>query len=423
MFDDEDKHLHTEIIEAKTVNQRKEKFKRFVSSILAGVIGSVLTLAVVSHFDLFTNDENDSNMSQNDTSEQTATVSTTSTTNKNSNVQQVSNSTGSIADIVEQASQAIVGITNIQNNSQSFFPGWPNQDDSTSQEEETGTGSGVIYKVTDDAMFIVTNNHVIEDATKIQVTLYNEKKVEAELIGTDSLTDIAVLKVKGSYKITPLTFGDSDALRAGDEVIAIGNPLGLDLYGTVTQGIVSAVNRTIDVSTSAGNWEMNVIQTDAAINPGNSGGALINTAGQLVGINSMKISDDEVEGLGFAIPSNDVKTIIEQLTKNGKIVRPYLGISMANLSEIPQFYLRSIAGDVTEGVIITDIDKSGSAAKAGMKVYDIITSINGEKVTDADELRKYLYMKLSVGDKVTIEFYRNGKLHKTEVTLSSNESN
>lgn len=421
MFD-ENEHFNLETTkETKTVKkEKKSKFKGFLTTVSAGVIGSVLTLAIAPQLGFLTENTTTSSVQEATMSKQTKTKTDASET---LNVQQVS-STSSIADIVDQTSQAIVGITNIQSSSQYFTPEGSNQNGSeTSQEVESGTGSGVIYQVTDDALYIVTNNHVIEDATKIEVTLFNEEVVSAELVGTDSLTDIAVLTVSGSYDIKPLSFGDSDSLRTGDEVIAIGNPLGLDLYGTVTQGIVSAVNRTIDVSTSAGTWEMNVIQTDAAINPGNSGGALINSAGQLVGINSMKIFDDEVEGLGFAIPSNDVKTIVEELTKNGQIVRPYLGVSMANLTEIPQFYLQNIAGDVTEGVIITNIDPSGSAAKAGLEVKDIIVAINGEKVTDTDDLRKYLYTKLSVGDKVTIEYYRNGKLNKAEVTLTSNQSN
>ncbi|MEG6532316.1 trypsin-like peptidase domain-containing protein [Caldibacillus thermoamylovorans] len=421
MFD-ENEHFNLETTkETKTVKkEKKSKFKGFLTTVSAGVIGSVLTLAIAPQLGFLTENTTTSSVQEATMSKQTKTKTDASET---LNVQQVS-STSSIADIVEQTSQAIVGITNIQSSSQYFTPEGSNQNGSeTSQEVESGTGSGVIYQVTDDALYIVTNNHVIEDATKIEVTLFNEEVVSAELVGTDSLTDIAVLTVSGSYDIKPLSFGDSDSLRTGDEVIAIGNPLGLVLYGTVTQGIVSAVNRTIDVSTSAGTWEMNVIQTDAAINPGNSGGALINSAGQLVGINSMKIFDDEVEGLGFAIPSNDVKTIVEELTKNGQIVRPYLGVSMANLTEIPQFYLQNIAGDVTGGVIITNIDPSGSAAKAGLEVKDIIVAINGEKVTDTDDLRKYLYTKLSVGDKVTIEYYRNGKLNKAEVTLTSNQSN
>ena len=137
---------------------------------------------------------------------------------------------------------------------------------------------------------------------------------------------------------TVLEFGNSDQLRAGDAVVAIGNPLGLDFSGTVTQGIVSAVNRSINVNTSAGEWEMNVIQTDAAINPGNSGGALLNSAGQVIGINSLKVSESGVEGLGFAIPSNEVIPFIEEMTLNGQVERPYIGIGLADLSQVPPMY-------------------------------------------------------------------------------------
>ncbi|WP_077210682.1 S1C family serine protease [Bacillus dakarensis] len=395
-------------------NRRKSTVKGFLTTVTAGVIGSILTLGVAPQI---------AHIKENGTTQAIQEASAinnqqTHSTDTSLNVQQVSTST---ADIIEKASKAIVGITNIQSARQNSFPSFYQNNSEASQELESGTGSGVIYKVTDNEIYIVTNNHVIEEATKIEVTLYNEDIVTAELVGADSLTDIALLKVTGNFNISPLTFGNSDMLRAGDDVIAIGNPLGLDLYGTVTQGIVSAINRTLDVSTSTGTWEMNVIQTDAAINPGNSGGALINTSGELVGINSMKIADDEVEGIGFAIPSNDVKTIIEELTENGQIIRPYLGVSMANLSEVPQFYLENIAGNLTEGVIITSLDESGTAAKAGLMAEDIIVSINREKITDADQLRKFLYTDLSVGDTITIEYYRQGELKKAEVTLISNQ--
>ncbi|WP_245835687.1 S1C family serine protease [Virgibacillus ndiopensis] len=393
---------------------KKPMFKCVCTTLGAGVIGSVLTLTIAPQLDYFSDDK---------TTEVLKEVTATEQDNSSVNVEQVTATTTSTstADIVEKASKAIVGITNIQNQ-QSVNPfGNGFGQNQNGGEVASGTGSGVIYKVTDDVLYIVTNHHVIEGATEIELTLYDESVVTAELVGSDSLTDIAVLKVNGSYDITPVAVGDSSELRAGDKVIAIGNPLGLDLYGTVTQGIVSAVNRTIETSNSAGAWETEVIQTDAAINPGNSGGALINTSGELVGINSMKIAEENVEGLGFAIPSNDVVTIIDELTKNGQIVRPYLGVSMVNLSEIPQYYLQNISRDITDGVVVAAVDENSTAAQAGLQMEDIIVSINDQKISDSSELRQYLYTKLAVGDVATIQFYRNGEFSEVDVTLESTQ--
>ena len=207
--------------------------------------------------------------------------------------------------MVEEASKSIVGIVNMQKQTQGqgfFFPTHNNADTNSSNTVESGSGTGVVFKIDGDNAYIVTNNHVIEDAQEIHITVYGGEKTTAELIGTDPLTDTAVLKIDAKYAISVLEFGDSSDLRAGDTVLAIGNPLGLDLSNTVTQGIVSAVDRTVTVPTSAGNWDLNVIQTDAAINPGNSGGALVNPSGQLIGINSLKISEDGCGGIRVCHP-------------------------------------------------------------------------------------------------------------------------
>ncbi|RST72784.1 PDZ domain-containing protein [Siminovitchia acidinfaciens] len=368
-------------------------FKRFLSTVTAGVVGSAITLASVQYFDTSHSEQRAENTS-------------------NLPVQKVQASVNSLADIVEQSSKAVVGVVNKRKQNDRYL---------NSTEVTAGTGSGVIYKKTDHEAYIVTNNHVIEGAGKIGVSLYDGKEVKADLIGTDPLTDIAVLKIKGNYDIKPLKFGDSDSLRAGDQVVAIGNPLGLDLSRTVTQGIVSAVNRTIQVNTSAGDWDLNVIQTDAAINPGNSGGALINASGELVGINSLKISEGGVEGLGFAIPSNEVTTITEELIKNGQVVRPYLGVSVVGLSKVPAFYLQDLPETVQEGVVVASVDKNSDIAKAGLHAEDVIVSINGEPIKDESSLRKFLYTKASIGDQVTLKVYRKGEKRKFTAKLASNQ--
>lgn len=390
-----------------TVKETKKsgKWGGFMKTIAAGVVGSALTLTALPFVE----------SAQDDTP---AAVSQTETAVSDVNVQKVNSAaTGNLADTIEQASKAIVGIVNYQDQQQVD----PFGRAVSGEEAESGSGSGVIFKMTDAEAYIVTNNHVIENASKVEVTLHDGEKLSAELVGTDPLTDIAVIKIKGDISAEVLPFGDSSKLRAGDQVLAIGNPLGLDLSRTVTQGIVSAVDRSIAVSTSAGEWDLDVIQTDAAINPGNSGGALINSAGELVGINSLKISESGVEGLGFAIPSNDVEALINQLIEDGQVERPYLGVGLAALEEIPQFYLRDVPENVTAGAIITNVDESSAAAKAGLQAEDIIVSIGGTKVTGPDDLRKALYTDFKIGDNVTVEYYRQGELKEVKVTLASKQ--
>lgn len=385
--------------------KRSGKWGGFMKTVAAGVIGSALTLTALPFVE----------SAQDDTP--AAAVSQTENTSA-LNVQKVNSATsGNLADTIEQASKAIVGIVNYQEQQQVD----PFGRRVSGEEAESGTGSGVIFKKTENEAYIVTNNHVIENATKVEVTLHDGEKVSAELVGTDPLTDIAVIKIKGDISAEILPFGDSSKLRAGEQVLAIGNPLGLDLSRTVTQGIVSAVDRSIAVSTSAGEWDLDVIQTDAAINPGNSGGALINSAGELVGINSLKIAENGVEGLGFAIPSNEVETLINQLIEHGQIKRPYLGVGLAALEEIPQFYLNEIPESVKAGAIITNVDEASAAAQAGLKTKDIIVSIGGKEVTGPDDLRKALYTDFKIGDQVEIKFYRDGEQKEANVTLASKQ--
>ena len=375
--------------------------KRLLSTVGAGVVGSMLTLGVVLNTDLIAT-----------TPQETATSVAKDSTYS---VEQLSNNNGlTLSDMVEQSSGAIVGIANYQNAGNRFAQ-------QQGQSVESGAGSGVIYKIEGDYAYIVTNNHVIEGAKKVEVSLESGEITTAELVGKDALSDLAVLKIDAKYADTALKFGDSDTLRAGDPVVAIGNPLGLDFSGTVTQGIVSAVNRSINVQTSAGEWELNVIQTDAAINPGNSGGALLNAAGEVIGINSLKIFEEGIEGLGFAIPSNEVVPLIEEMTKSGSVERPYIGVGLADLSQVPPAYVQHLPESVEGGVMVANVDPDSAAGKSGLQAEDIITAINGTEVKNSTELRKFLYAELKVGDKATFTVYRGNELKEIKLTVTSTQ--
>lgn len=403
--------------EGRAFNNQKgnSKAKGFFSLLAAGIVGSALTFFTIPHTDLY-NDSYDKLEKQvaelSNKVENKAGAITASTTSNTA----TSDGTVAIADMVETSSKAIVGIENLQQQQSNPFS-------QESSDVESGSGSGIIFKKDDQYAYIVTNNHVIEGANTLEISLYNGEKTEAKLIGADALTDLAVVRIDAKYATDVINFGDSSTLRPGDQVWAIGNPLGLELSRTVTQGIVSAVERSITVNTSAGDWEFNVIQTDAAINPGNSGGALINSSGEVIGINSLKIADSGVEGLGFAIPSNDLIPIVNEIIEKGKVERPYLGVGLASLEEVPRMYLQDLPNEVSEGVMVTNIDSNSAAAEAGLKVQDVIVSIDGKKITNSTDLRKYLYTEVKIGDKVELEIYRDGKSQKVELTLTSNNTN
>lgn len=395
----------TQRSEIEPVGKQPSKVRSIFSTVMAGVVGSALTLAAVNYTDVDAGVQRPAQSVQ-DSGEKSlsAEIITTPTSAKTSS--------GSIADIIENSSKSIVGITKYQQ-----------QYDPFSRQQgniESGSGSGVIFKKAGGNAYIVTNNHVIEGASKVELSLYNGEKIEAEVVGTDALTDLAVVKMDAKYATDVIEFGDSSVLRPGDQVLAIGNPLGLDLSRTVTQGIVSAIDRSIAVSTSAGEWEMKVIQTDAAINPGNSGGALINTEGKVIGINSLKISQNGVEGLGFAIPSEDAVPIVNELIEKGKVDRPYLGVSLADLEQIPEMYLESLPEGVKSGTMVTYVAPNSAASNAGLQEQDIIVAINGQEVKNSSELRRYMYAELKTGDKAELKIYRNGKEEKVKVTLVAN---
>lgn len=292
-----------------------------------------------------------------------------------------------VADIAAQCGPSVVGVIN-REELFSYRSGL--------QEQEVGSGSGVVIS---DEGHILTNYHVIEGANTVMVLLSSGEEVEAKVVGVDKLTDLAVLKVEG-LDIPPVPFGNSDELRVGDWAIAIGNPLGKELYGTTTLGIISATNRNLDSESG-----ITHLQTDAAINAGNSGGALFNIKGELIGINSMKASSGgygtpTVEGLGFAIPINDAQRIAKELIENGKINRPAkprLGVSIQGLEAEPDVY--------PAGLQIASITENSPAAKSGLRVYDIITMVDGQDVLKMDSLPAYFDSK-KIGDTVTVTVYR-----------------
>lgn len=388
----------------QTIKRKSGWLKKIVAYISVGVISSAITIGALMYFD-FPIDKNDGESGYNvNLQKQSNDVEYTPTF--------ASADQASIADVVEELSPTIVGVINLQQMNNHF--------NFQSQNVQAGTGSGVIFHKDDKYGYIITNNHVIEGASEVEVSLYDGETVKAEIVGSDALTDLAVLKIDGSYVKKIATFGDSNKIRPGDEVIAIGNPLGLEFSRTVTQGIISAIDRTVAVTTSAGEWELDVIQTDAAINPGNSGGALINANGEVIGINSLKIADERVEGLGFAIPTNDVFPIAEQLIENGVVKRPFLGIEMYDIADVVPFYRQSMFGNIENGIVVAGIREQSPAAKAGLQVNDVIVGIDGNELKNSKELRKYLYSEVKPGDTIKIEFYRDGKRQSVNVETIEN---
>lgn len=365
-----------------------------------------------------------------------STSTATNNSKENTTVDQVATEVQSdITAAVDKASAAVVGITNLQevskfNDFNNFFGGGNQrgQSDGEKTTQEAGSGSGVIYKIDGNLAYIITNHHVVEGATQLEVTLADGVKAKAKLVGSDVWTDLAVITIPSDNVKTTIQFGNSDVLKQGQTAIAIGNPLGLDFYGSVTTGVISGTDRIVPVdlnSDGVEDWQTEVIQTDAAINPGNSGGALVNINGELIGINSMKISESTVEGLGFAIPVNSVIPIIEELEKSGEVVRPSMGISLIDLTEIPAFYQQQtlqLPDEITAGVVVSDVVKGSAADKAGMEQYDVIVEMDGKKIENSIDLRKILYNEKEVGDKITIKVYRAGKLVTLELTLADSAS-
>ena len=273
------------------------------------------------------------------------------------------------------------------------------------KQKSSSLGSGVV--ISSDG-YIVTNNHVIDGAKEIIVSLSDGRSLKGKLIGKDEFTDLAVVKVDES-NLPTATFGNSDTVVVGEPAIAIGNPLGLEFQGSVTVGVISALNRTLDVSDK----RVKLLQTDAAISPGNSGGALVNADGEVIGINSAKVAAAAVEGMGFSIPINTVQTIVNELIEKGYVARPYLGVSVFDPATAARYGYQL---NIDKGVYIFRLTLDGPCGKAGFQRGDIILEINGEEVNSVAELRTKI-ASYKVGDKVTVTYDRNDTKRKAEVTL------
>jgi serine protease Do len=283
------------------------------------------------------------------------------------------------------------------------------------------TGSGAIFDYSLGLVHIITNNHVVEGADEIRVTFANGEEITVTLMGSDVYSDLALLEGTINFDVLPFRLGDSSLTKVGETVLAIGSPLGLSFQGSVTRGIISGKDRVVPVDLNRdgiADWDSIVLQTDAAINPGNSGGPLINLAGELIGITSMKIAASAVEGMGFAIPVNEVIPIITQLKENGRVIRPVIGISAVSLSELTT-YQKSFYGirlDLNRGLYVLAVSENSPAEIAGLREGDIIVRFDGVDITSFRDFRRQLYAK-NVGDVVVIEYLRDGNNLSVELTL------
>ena len=370
---------------------------------LSGALGSFVTLQLYQK-----------QVSQ-ATNNTTNTVTQTSYKNENATTQ-----------AVNKVKDAVVSVITYSANRQNSVFGNDETDTDTDSQQVASEGSGVIYKKNGKDAYLVTNTHVIKGASKVDIRLADGTKVPGEIVGSDTFSDIAVVKISSEKVTTVAEFGDSSKLNVGETAIAIGSPLGSEYANTVTQGIISSLNRNVSLKSQDGQAiSTKAIQTDTAINPGNSGGPLINIQGQVIGITSSKIASNggtSVEGLGFAIPSNDAQNIIKQLESDGKVTRPALGIQMVNLANIGTSDLRklNIPSSVTSGVVVKSV-QSNMPASGHLEKYDVITKVDDKDISSSTDLQSALYNH-SIGDTIKITYYRNGKEETTTVKLDKSTS-
>ncbi|MEK4303450.1 S1C family serine protease [Oceanobacillus sp. FSL K6-0251] len=402
---DEKQQTYVASSETNPPKQKKSKgwFRGFFSGAIGGIISSVLVVLLLGN-QLLPASEGIMDSSGGETASSSAS--------SESIIPTIASDDADVSADITEVSQAVVGVINMQ------------QQNLWEDSQEAGTGSGIIYKKEDGKAYVITNNHVVEGAEQLQVALNEEHQVDATVLGTDALTDLAVLEIDGEHVDTVANLGSSEDIEVGETVMAIGNPLGMDFNNSVTRGIISGLNRNVEVDTNgdgAPDWVTEVLQTDAAINPGNSGGALVNADGDVIGINSMKIAQSQVEGIGFAIPIDEALPVVEKLETDGEVSRPLIGISTAPLTQVPPQYQQEIElpEDVEGGMVIANVQSGSPADNANLQQFDVITKINGNPVTSIIELRKELFDQGQAGEHVEIEFARDGELHS--ITLKMDE--
>ncbi|WP_087974502.1 S1C family serine protease [Oceanobacillus rekensis] len=387
--------------------KRNKKDKRnwkggLFGGLIGGVIAAIIVAVLFSYNIIPTNDtvENNTDNPQNESAPNVVNTLAAEEADVSTNINEVA--------------QSVVGVVNLKQQSV-----W-------TESQEAGTGSGIIYKKEDGKAYVVTNQHVVAGAEEVEIVLSDEERIPATVLGEDSLTDLAVLQVDGEKINTVANLGSSGDLQVGETVLAIGNPLGMNFANTVTKGIVSGLDRSVTVDTNKdgqADWITEVVQTDAAINPGNSGGALVNADGEVIGINSMKIAQGAVEGIGFAIPVDAALPIMEQLEMEGEVTRPLIGISTVSLNQVPPQYRYEInlPDDIEGGMVIADVQQGSPANAAGLQQFDIITKINGQDITSIVELRKYLYSEANIGDNLEVEYIRDSERQTTSLKLQEME--
>ena len=368
----------------------------FVVGFLGGILGTFLTLQT-SH----SSTSNTESKQVHSTTVKTAYKNTTST-----------------SEAVDKVKNAVVSvITYSDSSNQGLFEKEENSDSQISSE-----GSGVIYKKEGKYAYLVTNTHVINGAKKVDILLADGNKVPGEVVGSDIYSDIAVVRISADKAKAVAEFGDSNQLTVGETAIAIGSPLGTDYANSVTQGIISSQGRNVKLKADNGqNISTRALQTDAAINPGNSGGPLINIQGQVIGITSSKISNNgqtSVEGMGFAIPANDVVNIIKQLEEKGKVVRPALGIQMMDLSNLSTSDLSQLKlpEKISGGVLVRSTLENMPASDK-LQRYDVITKIDDTDIESTADLQSALYSH-QINDTIKVTFYRDGKQQTTSIKLT-----
>ncbi|WP_242965045.1 S1C family serine protease [Petroclostridium xylanilyticum] len=404
---------HTQTYYTENYSQKKKK-KRFplnyiTVAIISAIIGGLIFGATFAFMNPILNkdaisnapksallpaDDNNQNSSQRDTGKKDSGENNAATVAPKAVTQNNNRKELSVVDIAKKAGPAVVGIVN-KVQTRGFIR----------ETVEQGSGSGIIISADG---YIITNNHVVDGASEVTVILSNGKKYDAKLIGKDPKTDLAVIKIDAK-DLHYAELGDSSTLEVGELAVAIGNPLGQEFAGSVTVGVISALNRTIKIE----GRQLTLIQTDAAINPGNSGGALVNSYGEVIGINTVKMAATGVEGLGFAIPINEAKPIIEQLIAHGYVKgRPLIGISGRDItSEIASMY------NLPEGIYVIQVTPYSGAELAGIQPGDVITKFNGQPVKTMEELNA-LKEKFKAGDQIELEVNRQGEVKKFKVKLS-----